>query len=195
MAEISHNPESGKGKRVNDQEISLRQTAVALHAMSVDDRHWAFNQLDADHQAVLKNLIDELDRIGFQPQYDFLRAIVSSSTNSIAVNRSSVTVADPMKIAQVLVLEPAWIAAQILISAQWKDQATILKKLPAAYRNEVSRKMMAQPKISKANQELLMRLFSERYESISLDELGVKIGHPKYSPASFFQKIRSVIGF
>ena len=180
---------------MNEQEVSLRQAAIALHAMTADDRHWAFKQLDADQQVALKNLVDELDRIGFQPQYDFLRAAISEGTNMIPESGLSNTSADPVKVARILMLEPAWISAQILISAQWKNQATILKRLPAAYRNEVSRKMMGQMDISKANQELLMRLFAERYQSISLDESVMKIATSKYSPASLFQKIRSVIGF
>lgn len=69
-----------------DTSTGLRRAALALHALSVEDRKWLMQRLSPTQREALDALLVELKELGIPPDEGVVRAALSQPTTAPAIS-------------------------------------------------------------------------------------------------------------
>ncbi|MEO6936643.1 MAG: hypothetical protein ABI171_14990 [Collimonas sp.] len=145
--------------------LNLRRTALLLHAMSAADRHWMLARLDAESQASLRSMLDELVALGIPADKALLSraaetaAPLHQAAASMAIPAemtpvnaagtreaeppasaiTSLNDVNPTTLAQILQDEPPELIARLLACHAWQWREGLLEQLGQARHSQVER--------------------------------------------------------
>jgi hypothetical protein len=129
-----------------------RKAALALHAVSPDDRQAILRELPEEDQRLLRSYLEELEALGF----DALAVEDALSARPATGPQAVIGAADPGTMASVLAAEPVSLIAALMRLESWPWAEDYLRGLPPARRLCVASLLAAPAAAAPARDALLL---------------------------------------
>jgi hypothetical protein len=133
-----------------------RKAALVLSSLAGADRDWILGRLQAEEQAELRGLLQELRSLGFAPGASLVKELVLSRPAAEPAP-PGVTVSAATAFA-VLAREPDWLIALLLRLRPWPWRESFLRLLGTEWRMRVQESLPAAEARPKVVQALLAAL-------------------------------------
>jgi flagellar motor switch protein FliG len=130
-----------------------RRSALALHALSADDREWLLARLPERQRAELQKLLAELTSLGIPAERRVVEMAMAKRTAKPAAPvastgpRERLDAAAARTMFELLKHEPPALIALLLACAPWPWQKDLLRQLPAALRRRVEDALASRPTV------------------------------------------------
>lgn len=130
------------------QPSPAHRAALRLHALPEEDRAWVLTALPADQQAILRQLLRELEALGIPRDADLLQHLAEGDgeeARSPSLALHALDGAAVRRLAAVLAAEPPRLAAALLAAGSWDWREQLVAGLPVAMADEVRQLAGASP--------------------------------------------------
>ena len=141
----------------------LRKAALALHALSRDDRSWLLRRLMPSMRMPLQSLLKQLQALGIAPGLRPGESLLPPVDEDPALDADEVALvdtADVRQIAEVLALQPEQLRVALLDMRPWRWRAGYWDSLSAFQRSRLAELSAAAPVLRAAMRAALLHGFS-----------------------------------
>jgi hypothetical protein len=114
-------------------DAALRRAALAVHAMTPEDREWLLRELPLPQRAQLRPLLSELSEIGIPRDLELLQDAALSPMAEAGSESMALSARSTRSLARWLRLHPAQVTARLLATSPgWRED--LLHALPRSTR-------------------------------------------------------------
>jgi len=113
----------------DDGALPLRRAALTLHALTVDDRNWLLERIDAPARQAMLDLLDELAELGIPSDGSLVEQVLADGKASATAPLASALGAHPLAAAwAVLAGEPAALRSLCLAALDERSRQAVLSE-------------------------------------------------------------------
>jgi hypothetical protein len=156
-----------------------RRAAVALHALSEEDRHWMLAELPAADKATLAQYLEELKGLGFTTEAAVQHDSLFGKVAKAVPNQPSDFVRDATALEMLSVLEgePSSLIAQLMAIRNWRWREGFLRLCSPIRQDRIRAAISATTCVAPARKAFLLEAIGNRLkENRAMNQLLPPIG-------------------